>query len=107
MFEFGTAGSGGSGAEEPGFDDVIEGGTADNPKLSSECIGAGCKTIILEKPGAPTVAELQAIKDEAEKAGVTVLMGYNKVRYIFSPAQFYTKSVPQIMLMLVYDSIST
>ena len=73
---------------------LISGRTADNPKLSSECIGAGCKTIILEKPGAPTVAELQVIKDEAEKAGVTVLMGYNKVRYIFLPAQFYTKAVP-------------
>jgi hypothetical protein len=33
----------------------------------------------LEKPGAPTVAELQQMKDEAEKAGVDVLMGYNKV----------------------------
>jgi len=33
----------------------------------------------LEKPGAPTVAELQKMKDEAEAAGVGVLMGYNKV----------------------------
>ena len=34
----------------------------------------------MEKPGAPTVKELQGMKDEAEKAGVGVLMGYNKVR---------------------------
>jgi len=36
----------------------------------------------LEKPGAPTVKELQGMKDEAEKAGVGVLMGYNKVRLV-------------------------
>jgi len=59
---------------------LISGRTADNPKLFTECIDAKCKTIILEKPGAPTVKELQGMKDEAEKAGVGVLMGYNKVR---------------------------
>ena len=47
-----------------------------------ECIAAKCSTIFLEKPGAPTVAELQQMKDEAEKAGVSVLMGYNKVRLL-------------------------
>jgi hypothetical protein len=70
--------------------------------LFGECIEAGCKTIFLEKPGAPTVsfdhatylmtssfliltciisqvAELQKMKDDAEAAGVGVLMGYNKV----------------------------
>ena len=60
---------------------LISGRTADNPKLFTECIDAKCKTIILEKPGASTVKELQGMKDEAEKAGVGVLMGYNKVRY--------------------------
>jgi predicted dehydrogenase len=34
----------------------------------------------LEKPGAPTVKELEQMKKEAEEAGVEVLMGYNKVR---------------------------
>mmetsp|Transcript_38875 Transcript_38875/g.116887 ORF Transcript_38875/g.116887 Transcript_38875/m.116887 type:complete len:272 (-) Transcript_38875:385-1200(-) len=38
----------------------------------------GCTTIYLEKPGAPTVAEIEKMKDEAAAAGVTVLMGYNK-----------------------------
>ena len=61
---------------------LISGRTADNPRLLSEGIKAGCKCIYLEKPGAPTVKELQEMKDEAEKAGVKVLMGYNKVRYI-------------------------
>ena len=58
---------------------LISGRTADNPKLLTECIHAGCKCIYLEKPGAPTVAELQKMKEEAEEAGIEVLMGYNKV----------------------------
>jgi predicted dehydrogenase len=57
---------------------LISGRTADNPRLLSESIANGSKCIYLEKPGAPTVAELQAMKDEAEEAGVEVLMGYNK-----------------------------
>jgi len=58
---------------------LISGRTADNPKLLTECINAKCKCIYLEKPGAPTVAELQKMKEEAEEAGIEVLMGYNKV----------------------------
>eukprot|EP01083_Nonionella_stella_P140474 430850_1 len=57
---------------------LISGRTADNPRLLSESIANGSKCIYLEKPGAPTVAELQAMKEEAEEAGVEVLMGYNK-----------------------------
>lgn len=59
---------------------LISGRTADNPRLLGECIEAGCKCIYLEKPGAPTVEELQGMKDVAEEAGIEVLMGYNKVR---------------------------
>ena len=59
---------------------LISGRTADNPKLLGECIKKGCKCIYLEKPGAPTVKELEAMKVEAEEAGIEVLMGYNKVR---------------------------
>mmetsp|Transcript_5315 Transcript_5315/g.14938 ORF Transcript_5315/g.14938 Transcript_5315/m.14938 type:complete len:367 (-) Transcript_5315:2713-3813(-) len=57
---------------------LISGRTADNPKFLSQCIEAKCSTIYLEKPGAPTVAELETMRDEAKAAGVTVLMGYNK-----------------------------
>jgi len=57
---------------------LISGRTADNPRFLNEAIQAGCSTIYLEKPGAPTVAELEAMKDAASKAGVSVLMGYNK-----------------------------
>jgi predicted dehydrogenase len=57
---------------------LISGRTADNPRLLTECIANGCTTVYLEKPGAPTVAELAAMRDEANAAGVKVLMGYNK-----------------------------
>lgn len=57
---------------------LVSGRTADNPRLLSEAIKAGCTTIYLEKPGAPTVTELEAMKNEAATAGVMVLMGYNK-----------------------------
>ena len=57
---------------------LISGRTADNPQLLEKCIAAGCSTIYLEKPGAPTVGELVTMKEKAAAAGVTVLMGYNK-----------------------------
>jgi len=57
---------------------LISGRTADNPRLLTESIANGCKCIYLEKPGAPSVAELQQMKVESEAAGVEVLMGYNK-----------------------------
>ena len=57
---------------------LVSGRTADNPKFLKECIDAKCSTIYLEKPGAPTVAELEQMRDQAKAANVTVLMGYNK-----------------------------
>jgi len=69
---------------------LISGRTADNPHLFTECVAAQCKTIILEKPGAPTVAELQKMKEEAEAANVGVLMGYNKnvCKYVRKTREF-------------------
>ncbi|GMI50795.1 hypothetical protein ScalyP_jg10461 [Parmales sp. scaly parma] len=57
---------------------LISGRTADNPRLLTECIALGVKTIYLEKPGAPTVAELDAMSSAATASNVSVLMGYNK-----------------------------
>jgi len=57
---------------------LISGRTADNPKLLTESIAMGSKCIFLEKPGAPTVVELEQMKAEADAANVEVLMGYNK-----------------------------
>jgi predicted dehydrogenase len=69
---------------------LISGRTADNPRLLSESIAKGAKCIYLEKPGAPTVAELEAMKKEAEDAGVEVLMGYNKnvCKYVRKTREF-------------------
>mmetsp|Transcript_5410 Transcript_5410/g.7102 ORF Transcript_5410/g.7102 Transcript_5410/m.7102 type:complete len:418 (+) Transcript_5410:151-1404(+) len=69
---------------------LISGRTADNPKLLSESIANGCKCIYLEKPGAPTVGELEAMATEAKEAGVEVLMGYNKnvCKYVRKTMEF-------------------
>jgi len=57
---------------------LISGRTSDNPRLLGDAIAAGCTVIYLEKPGAPTVAELKAMKQEAIDANVQICMGYNK-----------------------------
>lgn len=57
---------------------LVSGRTADNPKLLGDAIAAGCTVIYLEKPGAPTVAELKAMKAQAAAADVAIAMGYNK-----------------------------
>jgi predicted dehydrogenase len=69
---------------------LISGRTGDNPHLLTECIAKGSKCIYLEKPGAPTVKELQQMKDEADAAGVEVLMGYNKnvCKYVRKAREF-------------------
>eukprot|EP00980_Cylindrotheca_fusiformis_P028492 scaffold22604_cov130-Cylindrotheca_fusiformis.AAC.14 len=74
---------------------LISGRTADNPHLLTECIEKGCKCIYLEKPGAPTVTELEQMKKEADAAGVEVLMGYNKnvCKYVAKTRE-YAATVP-------------
>jgi predicted dehydrogenase len=54
---------------------LISGRTADNPRLLTECIAHGANCIYLEKPGAPTVKELEQMAKEAEAAGVKVIDG--------------------------------
>ena len=44
---------------------LISGRTADNPRLLREVIEAGCTAVYLEKPGAPTVEELEALMTDA------------------------------------------
>jgi len=69
---------------------LISGRTADNPSLLTECIAHGAKCIYLEKPGAPTVVELEGMKAEADAASVEVLMGYNKnvCKYVRKTREF-------------------
>mmetsp|Transcript_50570 Transcript_50570/g.168890 ORF Transcript_50570/g.168890 Transcript_50570/m.168890 type:complete len:415 (-) Transcript_50570:100-1344(-) len=57
---------------------LISGRTADNPRLLKEVIDLGCTAVYLEKPGAPTVKELEEMRAYANSKGVPVFMGYNK-----------------------------
>ena len=49
---------------------LISGRTADNPRLLREVIEAGCTAVYLEKPGAPTVEELEAMRQFAAEKKV-------------------------------------
>ena len=71
---------------------LISGRTADNPKFLKQCIEAKCSTIYLEKPGAPTVADLESMRDQAKASNVTVLMGYNKnvTKYVRKAREYQT-----------------
>mmetsp|Transcript_12808 Transcript_12808/g.42071 ORF Transcript_12808/g.42071 Transcript_12808/m.42071 type:complete len:383 (-) Transcript_12808:73-1221(-) len=57
---------------------LIAGRTPDNPKFFRQAIAAGATHILLEKPGAPTVGELESMAATAEKADVPVFMGFIK-----------------------------
>mmetsp|Transcript_12531 Transcript_12531/g.18399 ORF Transcript_12531/g.18399 Transcript_12531/m.18399 type:complete len:382 (+) Transcript_12531:34-1179(+) len=57
---------------------IISARTADNPKLFADCLTIGCDAIFLEKPGAPTVAELEQMQTDAKSQNIPVYMGFNK-----------------------------
>ena len=57
---------------------LIAGRTCDNPGFFRQAIKAGATHILLEKPGAPSVAELEAMAREAKAAQVPVYMGFIK-----------------------------
>jgi predicted dehydrogenase len=57
---------------------IISARTPDNPKLLEGAVDIGCNAIYLEKPGAPTVQELETMKKKAAYSGVKVFMGFNK-----------------------------
>mmetsp|Transcript_40665 Transcript_40665/g.91419 ORF Transcript_40665/g.91419 Transcript_40665/m.91419 type:complete len:400 (+) Transcript_40665:207-1406(+) len=57
---------------------LISGRTADNPRLLEEVVNAGSTAVFLEKPGAPTVGELETMTAFAKAKEVPVFMGYNK-----------------------------
>jgi predicted dehydrogenase len=59
----------------------------------------------LEKPGAPTVTELEQMKNEAEAAGVEVLMGYNKnvCKYVRKTRE-YADTIPDSHVTFVSNN---
>jgi len=73
---------------------LISGRTADNPSLLKEVIAKGCTHIFLEKPGAPSVGELEEMAAYAEDKGVAVYMGYNKnvTKYVTLAREFEAKT---------------
>jgi len=73
---------------------LISGRTADNPKLLKDVIEAGCTHVYLEKPGAPSVAELEEMVAYAKAKGIPVYMGYNKnvTPYVLKALEFEQKT---------------
>uniref|UniRef100_A0A7S4K6K3 Gfo/Idh/MocA-like oxidoreductase N-terminal domain-containing protein n=1 Tax=Odontella aurita TaxID=265563 RepID=A0A7S4K6K3_9STRA len=57
---------------------LIAGRTSDNPALFRQCVHKGASVIYLEKPGAPSVRELNDMKALAETQSVKTYIGYNK-----------------------------
>jgi NAD(P)-dependent dehydrogenase (short-subunit alcohol dehydrogenase family)/predicted O-methyltransferase YrrM/predicted dehydrogenase len=72
---------------------MICGRTADNPKLFREAVDRGFSHVYLEKPGAPSVAELEAMESYAKAHGVAVFMGFNRnfSKYVRQAHEFMTK----------------
>lgn len=65
------------------------------PGIFREVVGRGVKNIYLEKPGAPTVGELEDMRELARAKDVNVAMGYNKnVAEYVSEAREYASSNP-------------
>merc|ERR1719171_174306 len=84
---------------------LISGRTADNPRLLKEVIAAGCTHVFLEKPGAPTVKELEEMKEFAASKGVPVWMGYNKnvAKYV-SDALEVQKKTPGSTMEFIHNN---
>jgi len=87
---------------------LISGRTADNPRLLREVIEAGCTAVYLEKPGAPTVGELEAMRKFAAEKKVPVYMGYNKnVTPYVRKALEEAKKVPGSVTTYVHNNAYT
>jgi predicted dehydrogenase len=80
-------------------------GTSDNPSLFAKCLDIGCHAIFLEKPGAPSVAELELMKTKADEFGVSVFMGFNKnVSKFVSKTRAYAKSHPGTNVTFLHNN---
>jgi len=80
---------------------LIAGRTPDNPGFFRAAIDAGATHLLLEKPGAPTVGELESMAAEAEAAGVPVFMGFIKnIATYFTEALAFAKSTPGSVVSL-------
>lgn len=84
---------------------LIAGRTADNPRIFKDLVDKGCKHVYLEKPGAPTVAELEEMMAYAKKKGVKVYVGYNKnvTKYVRLALEFQN-STPGASTTFVHNN---
>jgi len=57
---------------------LIAGRTCDAPALFADVLAAGATHVYLEKPGATNADTLDALRADAERRGVGVVVGYNK-----------------------------
>ncbi|KAH8050121.1 hypothetical protein JL721_11487 [Aureococcus anophagefferens] len=75
---------------------LIAGRTVDNPGFFQQALDSGATHILLEKPGAPTVGELESMAATAEKADVPVFMGFikNIAPYFTQALDAYGKHPP-------------
>ncbi|CAK0873097.1 unnamed protein product [Prorocentrum cordatum] len=66
--------------------------TMDAPRIFREAIDHGFTHVYLEKPGAPTVADLEEMTKYAKDKGVPVFMGFNRnfSKYVRLAQDFYT-----------------
>lgn len=84
---------------------IISARTQDNPKLFAGCLAIGCNAIFLEKPGAPSVAELETMRDKSKALGVTVFMGFNKnvSKYVVKSRE-YANSHPRTKVTFLHNN---
>jgi len=75
-------------------------GTADNPAFFKEAVSQGFTHIYLEKPGAATVAELEAMDTMATEKDIKVFMGFNRnfSKYVRSAHEFMGKKKASLSL---------
>jgi len=87
---------------------LISGRTADNPQLLKDVIAKGCTHIFLEKPGAPSVGELEEMAAYAAEKGVEVYMGYNKnvTKYVTLAREFEAKT-PGAVTTFIHNNAYT
>jgi predicted dehydrogenase len=88
---------------------IICGRTADNPRLFREAVDQGFSHVYLEKPGAPSVTELEEMAAYARGKGVPVFLGYNRnfSKYVRLAHDYVSKNPSQNITLARLDCFNT
>lgn len=79
--------------------------TSDMPQRVNDAMDHGFKFIYLEKPGAPTLPELEKMSQYADAKGVHVFMGYNKnVASYVTKARQAQETYPGSQILLEHNN---